>query len=227
MRMRKATTLTVLVLLLRGAATVSAQTPPDINSIMSRGYVDATSGFQLGGGGWDRLDSFSNTSTEWTITIDSISLLMLNPEEVSFSDMSTDNASDVISAASALYPGWFFWGANWWDYYTSLQNGQTPFKNWDHYRFGDSSFWGTPQQEFPIALGPNSTFTLNTIVQHTDTQLHAPPWQSDIGEVIVAWRFEGVAAHLPEPATLLVMGLGGLGLLRRACAPNRARYGES
>jgi hypothetical protein len=189
----------------------------EINAVMGRSllfqdwYADSANG-----GGYTRTELLTNTSADRTIRISSVEFLLLNPEDVGYTDIygpigGLTNVFDVIAAAGAIYPDWYMWGAQWWI------DQDVDLATW-------AVVSESTSEPLPITLGPGASFLLDNT---TYGQPLTPPDQGLPGELLIGFRFSGDFVEppaIPEPCTLLVwslLGASGLGWWRRRRSANK------
>ena len=194
----------VVVCILFVSSEANAVPIPDIHDILSRGFVstDAFSDATLGNG-WTRTDNFTNIDAGvYSIRLDSVEWLFLNPDDVGYDDITTTNGASVIAAATVSYPDYMF-GASFW------ANKNPPIMNWTNS--------GNVVDLGGIWLDPGEQRTLQTTAHNAIMGMSGIPadnWDL-IGEVVIGWKFSGSVTPVPEPVMLSLLAIGGAGILAR------------
>ena len=149
------------------------------------------------------MDSFTNIDGgTYSIRLDSVEWLFINPEDVGFDDITNANGLNVLAAASAAYPDYMF-GASFW------VNKNPPAMTWTNS--------GNVVNLGGIWLDPGEFCDLQTTAHNTIMGIPGLPedhWDL-IGEVVVGWKFNGIVTLVPEPTVLLLLVMGGAGMLIR------------
>ena len=130
------------------------------------------------GNGWTRTDTFTNIDLIYSVRLDSVELLFLNPDDFGYSDMDNGNAAAVLAAAEASDSNYMF-GVN----FSVLED--PPVMNWTN--SGKVVNFGG------VWLGPGEYFELETIA-HNEIMGMA-------GDPIDNWDLIG------EVETLLIIGI--------------------
>ena len=178
--------------------------PPQVHDILSRGFV-STGAFADAtlGNGWTRMDNFTNVdSGQYNIRLDSVEWFFLNPDDLGYGDITSANGASVIAAAEAGYPDYMF-GASYWS------NQDPPAVTWTNS--------GNVVDLGGVWLSPGEYSTLQTTAHNNIMGIPGLPddnWDL-VGEVVVGWKFNGIVAPVPEPATMTLLGIGGAGILMR------------
>jgi hypothetical protein len=150
------------------------------------------------GNGWTRQDLFANISTEYCVRLDSVERILLNPEDVGYSNIENGNAWTVVNAAQSLFPEFDCFGANWW------VNWNTPVVTWNN---------SNPTQNLGgITINPGDSFVLQTDAHNTIFGIPGAPNQYPnlVGELVMGWKFSGSVdpVSVPLPSALGLLGFG-------------------
>jgi hypothetical protein len=140
--------------------------------------------------GWSRIERFLNTSSNYSVQLDSVQTLFLDPEDVGYSDLNSVNQNDVKAAAESQHPAYGWWGASW------HESADDPKVTWTQL----AAF--TPG----VTLGPNQWYDLSYKA--------SPTGSTSVGELVVGFQVQGAVVPLPASFALLGSALVGLGMLR-------------
>ncbi len=177
---------------------------PEIHDILSRGFVSTNAfGDASLGNGWTRTDNFTNVdSGQYSIRLDSVQWLFLNPEDVGYSDITNANGLSVIAAAASSYPDYMF-GASFWT------NKNPPAVTWTNS--------GNVVSLGGVWLDPGEYSALQTTAHNNIMGIAGSTsdnWDL-VGEVVVGWKFSGAVALVPEPASAILLAVGGVMVVYR------------
>ncbi len=154
---------------------------PPTHSLMDRSVVTGDSYWffdALAGNGYGRTEMFTNTSSDFTVEIQSIDVMAIDPTTVGYPDVSLANVADARAAAAAAHPDYMdSFGA----FYTSDDPNEVA---WTSITILDAP-------TFPIVLAPGASFSYAVEVRN-DKLGFLTGTTNDFGEVLVGYKLNGI-----------------------------------